>query len=131
MFFAKLRNVTESPQRPEGALIEAARQSSGMSARKVAAQVGVSDTQYRNWVRGRDARGVDARFPALGLANTARVLGVSGEDLRMAGREDAAVILERQLTRRPGDDLSDVPTEQLLAEIARRTGARDPEASGQ
>lgn len=78
---------------PEGALLGAAIQQSGMSRNQVAAQVDLSSTQVANYITGVDNKGGEVNIPPLRLAKLAALLGIGEDELRDAGREDAAKVL--------------------------------------
>ncbi|WP_433368447.1 hypothetical protein ACQPZX_41580 [Actinoplanes sp. CA-142083] len=85
------------PQRPEGALIHEAQQRSGRSIRQVATEAGMSDARWRQVVKGlMHVSGVSTPVvaPAPTLARMALVVGVTPQQLRDAGRDDAAEGLE-------------------------------------
>lgn len=97
-----VRFVTEVPaQRPEGALIEAARESlqPRLSGRAAAAAAGISDGRWRQIVNGYLSAGRQQYIPVVAppetLARMARVVGVTPEQLADVGREDAAGELVR------------------------------------
>lgn len=81
-------------QTPEGKLIADAQKRLNISSRKAAAQVGMSDTRWRNVVNGYQAVGrgdqIKITAPADTLARMASVVGVTPEQLIEVGREDAA-----------------------------------------
>ena len=82
---------------PEGRLISAAANASGLSVRRLAANANVSETRWRQVARGwqPDASGnpVPAKASAETLARMAWVVGVTPEQLVEAGRGDAAGLL--------------------------------------
>lgn len=87
-------------QRPEGRLLGHAAKASGRSIRSLAASAGMSDTRWRQIVKG----SITARVgdepapvvaPALTLARMAHAVGLSPDDLVQVGRADAAEALER------------------------------------
>lgn len=87
--------VTEHPPQPaEGALIKRAARVAGMSTRQLAAKAGISDTRWRQLVNGYvplgGGRFTPAVAPAATLAQMARAVGVTSDQLRTAGRADAA-----------------------------------------
>lgn len=92
-------------QPPEGRLIEATAKASGRSARFLAANAHMSDTHWRNIVRGwrpgPDGEPVAVPAPALTLARMAWAVGLNGEALNEVGRADAAEILEDLRERYP------------------------------
>jgi hypothetical protein len=85
-----------------------------MSARQAAPQAGISEGRWRQITSGYQvvSPGVYApvRGPAATLARMAAVAGVTAADLRAAGREDAARMLETLATDSEADA-------QLLARI--------------
>lgn len=90
------------PERPEppqwGALITAALRAGGLSARQAARRAGISEGRWRQISGGyqviRPGVYVPVRGPADTLARMAAVAGVSADELRAAGREDAAQVLD-------------------------------------
>lgn len=102
------RIVTEVPeQRPEGALIEGARErmQPKMSGRAAAAAAGISDGRWRQIINGYLSAGQGHYIPVIAppdtLARMARVVGVSPEQLTEVGREDAAA----ELLKLMGDEV--------------------------
>ena len=86
--------MTESKSRtPEGALLGAAIKRSGISRNQVAAQVDLSSTQVANYISGFDNKGSEVNIPPLRLAKLAALLGISEDEIRDAGRDDAARVL--------------------------------------
>jgi hypothetical protein len=107
--------MSERPDPPPwGALITAALRRVRMSARQAAPQAGISEGRWRQITSGYQvvSPGVYApvRGPAATLARMAAVAGVTAADLRAAGREDAARMLETLATDSEADA-------QLLARI--------------
>ena len=107
--------MSERPDPPPwGALITAALRRVRMSARQAAPQAGISEGRWRQITSGYQvvSPGVYApvRGPAATLARMAAVAGVPAADLRAAGREDAARMLETLATDSEADA-------QLLARI--------------
>lgn len=90
---------TTPGQTPEGRLIEKAATYSGQSARALAANAGMSDTRWRQvirgWQQGPGGTQVEARASAVTLARMALAVGVKAQELAEAGREDAAQQLQR------------------------------------
>lgn len=84
-------------QRPEGALIENALRMKNMSGRRAAEQAGISDARWRQIVNGYMSAGGGQSVPVVGppetVARMARVVGVTADQLREAGRADAADLL--------------------------------------
>jgi hypothetical protein len=101
------------PQRPEGALIEAARlrQSPRKSGRKAAEMAGISEGRWRHIVKGyqtvKAGMYVEITAPADTLARMAWAVDVTAEELRDVGRGDAADFLENAL----GVGKDPIPTE--------------------
>ncbi|MFI5629133.1 hypothetical protein ACIA8E_07095 [Streptomyces sp. NPDC051664] len=91
-------NESPRPDPPlEAALIAAALKKARMSARKAAGLAGLSDARWRQIVSGYQSVSgsyVAVRAPADTLARMAQVVGVTSNELRNAGREDAAAELE-------------------------------------
>lgn len=101
------RLMTEvPPQRPEGALIEAARDAHmpKLSGRAAAAQAGISDGRWRQIINGYISVGTGHYAPVIAPADTlarmAKVVGVTPDQLVDVGREDAAGELVK-LSREP------------------------------
>jgi transcriptional regulator with XRE-family HTH domain len=131
------------PDRPEpppwGALITAALARENLSAREAARRAGLSEGRWRQITGGYQvvSPGVYApvRGPAATLAKMAAVAGVTADQLRAAGREDAASLLDQRQDSRPAADemidrVKSMNTEQareLLATIARQLGISLPE----
>lgn len=84
-------------QRPEGRLIEQAVLRRNLSVKQLAPLAGISDSRWRQIVKGFLPAG-GGRVPVVAtarrLALMARAAGVSAQQLRDVGREDAADILE-------------------------------------
>ena len=110
---------------PWGALITSALRRGGMSARQAARRAGISEGRWRQISGGYQVvrPGVYAlvRGPAATLARMAAVAGVSPDELRAAGRADAAQALE---VRGSG-------TEQVLERIRSLDGDRARELLAQ
>lgn len=89
--------MAKKHQRPEGALIENALRLKRMSARKAADKAGMSDARWRQIVNGYASAGagqvVEVRGPDDAIARMARVAGVSADQLREAGRPEAADLM--------------------------------------
>lgn len=83
---------------PWGALITSALRRGGMSARQAARRAGISEGRWRQISGGyqvvRPGEYAAVRGPAGTLARMAAVAGVSPDELREAGRADAARALE-------------------------------------
>lgn len=86
-------------QKPEGRLIEAAAKASGLSVRKLAANAGMSDTRWRQIVKGHQpgpgGSPIPVHAPALTLARMAVAVGVTADQLAAAGRSDAGAIVTK------------------------------------
>jgi hypothetical protein len=85
----------ETPgQTPEGRLIEEAAKATGRSIRALAANAGMSDTRWRQVIRGHQqgpgGRTIEARASATALARMAIAVKVDPEQLEEVGRGDAA-----------------------------------------
>lgn len=112
--------MAKKHQRPEGALIENALRLKRMSARKAAEKAGMSDARWRQIVNGYASAGagqvVEVRGPDDAIARMARVAGVSAEQLRKAGRPEAAGMLETLSSMQAEADWQQVGTalERLL-----------------
>ena len=128
-------------QPPWGALIAAALAHRGLSAREAARRAGISEGRWRQITGGYQvvSAGVYApvRGPAATLAKMAAVAGVTAAELRAAGRDDAAGLLDPQ---RPASSVADdllervraMTTDQareLLAAIAQHLGISVPAAA--
>ncbi|MDX3067285.1 helix-turn-helix transcriptional regulator [Streptomyces sp. ND04-05B] len=90
-------NTTPTPP-PEAVLLKEALQRKRLSGREAARRAGVSDTWWRNVVRGYQTvsgTAVAVKGPAETVARMAQVTDVTPDQLRAAGREDAAKALER------------------------------------
>lgn len=125
------RVVTEVPeQRPEGSLIEQAREAHTprLSIRAAAAAAGMSDGRWRQIVNGYQSAGSGHFIPVIGppdtIARMAKVVGVSAEQLTDIDREDAAaelLKLNRSIASRPVGtgtnpvDLTDLTPEEIEA----------------
>lgn len=92
-------SAEQPSQRPEGKIIQEALKADGRSIRQVAPLAGISDARWRQLVKGsmQVSPGVHRPeiAPALTLARMADVVGVSADQLREAGRDDAAQALEK------------------------------------
>ncbi len=131
--------MNERPEPPPwGALITAALASEAISAREAARRAGLSEGRWRQITAGYQvvSPGVYAqvRGPAGTLARMAAVVGVTPDELRSAGRDDAATVLAARLNRKPADDemlerikaMDADQTRELLATIAVRLGISLP-----
>ncbi|GAA4626737.1 hypothetical protein GCM10023196_036190 [Actinoallomurus vinaceus] len=89
--------MSERPEPPpEGQLITAALKRAGLSARAAAKRAGISDARWRQITSGYQTVSgtrVPVRAPAETLARMAQVSGATAEQLRQAGRADAAEAL--------------------------------------
>lgn len=87
----------EDMQRPEGALIERAMRVKGISGRQAASEAGISDARWRQIVNGYMSAGAGQYVSVVGpddtIARMARVVGVTPEQLREAGRPESADLL--------------------------------------
>lgn len=103
--------------RPEGEALEDRRRRAGLSARKAAAEAGMSDTWWRNITRGwskvADGVYVPVRANAVTLARMALVVGMTQSDLVLCHRRDAADLLDES-ARPVGADVDP----EFLAELA-------------
>lgn len=98
----------------------------GISARKAASLAGMSDARWRHIVNGYQpiARNeqIAVTAPAQTLARMAKVVGVDADQLRAAGREDAADELERLPTddasQALGDEMEQASASAVLRVIA-------------
>jgi hypothetical protein len=135
--------MAERPEPPPwGALITAALSRSQTSARQAARQAGMSEGRWRQITGGYQvvSPGVYApvRGPAGTLARMAAVAGVTPAQLRVAGREDAARLLDAQAAdRRPDAELlqriramSSDQARELLAQIAVQLGIAEAGEAG-
>lgn len=88
-------------------MIEEAAKATGRSIRSLAANAGISDTRWRQivkgWQPGPDGTKLEVHAPALTLARMALVLGLTSDDLVGHGRQDAGEALARLRTAAPGD----------------------------
>lgn len=130
--------MTERPEPPPwGALISAALAREGISARAGARRAGLSEGRWRQITSGYQvvSPGVYAqvRGPAGTLARMAAVVGVTPEQLRAAGRDDAAQVLAGKLDRTHTDEIVERvramdsgQARDLLATIAAQLGVSMP-----
>jgi hypothetical protein len=102
--FAQIRlhdaGMDKPEQRPEGALIKAAIDAiPGLSLRKAATRIELSDARLRQIINGYSSHGGDQYLeviaPALRLAQIAREFGITAKQLEDADRVDAADELRR------------------------------------
>jgi len=87
--------TTSGNEKPaEARLIEAARQAKALSARKAAKLAGISEGRWRQIEKGEQLAGSGYSIPVVApdqtIARMSMVVGVSAEQLREAGRENAA-----------------------------------------
>lgn len=114
---------------PWGALITSALRRGGMSARQAARQAGISEGRWRQISGGyqvvRPGVYASVRGPAGTLARMAAAAGVSADELRAAGRSDAALVLEgggsEQLLERIRS-LDGDQARELLAQVVMQLG---------
>jgi hypothetical protein len=102
--------VTRPEPPPWGILISAALVRAGLSAREAARRARLSEGRWRQITAGyqvvRPGVYEPVRGPAATLARMAAVAGVTPEQLREAGREDAALLLASQQESWPsGEEL--------------------------
>lgn len=118
---------------PEAVLIEEARKviRPTVSVRLAAAKSNISEGRWRQIVKGYQTAKPDldipVRAPAATLARMADAVNVSAQQLKEAGRSDAA--LELNLLHQTADegaalDLSHIPDQQLMEEVSRRLADR-------
>jgi hypothetical protein len=92
-----MTSTKQEYQRPEGQLIENALRMKKMSGRAAAAEAGISDARWRQIVNGYMSAGEGQALTVVGppdtVARMARVVGVTPDQLRDAGRADAADLL--------------------------------------
>lgn len=77
--------------------MDAARRRARLSIREAARRAGMSDARWRQITSGYQSvsgEPIPVTAPAETLARMAQVVGVTGEELQRAGREDAATALE-------------------------------------
>lgn len=89
--------TTQNYQRPEGRLIADAARVKRLTGRQAARMAGISDARWRQIVNGYVSVGAGQAVAVVGpaetLARMARVVGVTPDQLRKAGRSDAADLL--------------------------------------
>lgn len=113
------------------AAIDRMRQDEGLSIRQAARRAGISDGRWRQLAKGYSAAGGGMKIPANPTAETlaamARAVGMPPEQLREFGEPEAArVLVGRAVRERDWEvDLSEVPAEDLLAELSARLGVGD------
>lgn len=139
------RNSPEQP--PEAALIKEALKRSRLSGREAARRAGISDARWRQIVNGYQVvsgHQVPVRAPDETLARMAHAAGVAADDLRAAGRPEAADLLAAlegppSPQSAPGAHPSDPHLEAIAAllatlspeaqdEVLRRVGLAEPAA---
>jgi hypothetical protein len=117
-------------QRPEGRLIEVAQKRARISARKAADAAGMSDARWRQIVNGYQSAGagqvVTVHGPDDTIARMAEVVGVSPAEMREAGRERAAEVLEGLL--KPIDANMARSAEEFIASLLNPDLARFTDA---
>lgn len=99
-----------------------------LSIARAAGLAGLSPSRWRSieygWRWLRKGQAVESTAPAATLATIARVLDIKPFELAQAGRNDAAEELTKLLeTRGKNYNLTAVPDQDLLDEIARRMSA--------
>lgn len=104
-------------QRPEGLLIETTRAAirPKLSGNKAAVLISLSPTRWHQIIKGYISSGgvlVPVRGPDDTVADMARIVGVTPDQLRRAGREGAADVLE-VLNAKPLDAAPD-PVDVLI-----------------
>jgi transcriptional regulator with XRE-family HTH domain len=102
--------MTSPRQRPEGKLIQAARELIGLSIPKAAERIGISDSRWRQIESGfisQGGRQVPVTGPRGTVARMAQALAVTPEQLDKAGRGDAAEVLRHRLAA--GEDAAAAP----------------------
>jgi hypothetical protein len=130
--------MAERPDPPPwGALITTALSRGQVSAREAARRAGISEGRWRQISSGYQvvSPGVYApvRGPAGTLARMAAVAGVTSAELRTAGREDAALLLDARTADKSPDDqllerirsMSSEQARELLAQIAVQLGVTE------
>lgn len=94
-------------QTREGRLIEEATKASGRSIRGLAANAGMSDTRWRQIMKGSQpgpgGEHIQVVAPAMTLAKMAVVLGLAPEQVAKTGRTDAADLMPRLSQRDEGE----------------------------
>ena len=115
----------ENLETPEGRLIGRATADARVSVRKAAQQAGISESRWRQVVKGAQAisKGVQVPVvaPAATLARMAKAVDVASEELREVGRADAAEAL-REL-----EDGREWGTQALLRAVGRLAKQRREE----
>lgn len=132
----KLRGMKKPLLSPEGDIIEAARKKMvpKMSVRRAAEITGISESWWRQIVKGTRPAAVgvdvDVHGPTETVALMAKTVDADSDEFRTIERHDVADRLDylRQVEG-PGvwdGDLTVVPDEDLLSELARRLASRAP-----
>lgn len=88
------------PQRPEGKLLQSALTADGRSIRQIASSAGISEARWRQIIKGSmtmSGHMTEVISPPATLARMAYALNVTPKQLRAAGRDDAALLLEHLL----------------------------------
>jgi transcriptional regulator with XRE-family HTH domain len=117
-------------QSPEGALIQVAQKRSGLSAREAARRSGISEGRWRQVVNGYQtvSAGIHAPVtaPADTLARMAYAVEVQPDDLREAGRDDAASALQRLIELAADEMLyGDAEEAKAIEDIQKIRGATE------
>lgn len=113
-------------QRPaEAELLDEAlkRKRPKLSARRAASAAGISEGWWRQITKGVQTRGtgsIPVVAPAETIARMALAVGVSEDELKEAGRHDAAEVLPAIREQQTAVDLTAVSNEELAAEFLRR-----------
>lgn len=103
--------MSTGTQPPESELIERLRKDATpkLSMREAARRAGISDGRWRQIIKGFKQETADVRVPVKGPADTiarmAQVVGATVDQLRDAGRDDAAAELDRLLNAPESDTL--------------------------
>lgn len=111
-------------------MIEEAARATGRSIRSLAANAGLSDTRWRQivkgWQPGPDGTKLEVHAPAMTLAKMAIVVGLEPEQLAQTGRTDAADLVGRFGDLAKTDSItSDVSTTEAFREaVANYRAAR-------
>lgn len=122
--------MTTPAQPQEAALIERARKTRRppLSIRQAAPLAGISEGRWRQIEAGYQTVSAGVRTPVVAVADTlarmAEAVGLSPDDLRAVGREDAADKLETLLSASvPANPLEEFSEAELLAELGRRVAS--------
>lgn len=105
---------------PEAALLKAGLKRTRTTARAAATQAGISEARWRQIVSGYQSVGgqqVPVRAPAETLARMAQAAGVTPDELRTAGRDDAAAELDALRDQPAGGLQPSTPTIGALANL--------------